>query len=52
MDSHEEVDIDDSSGTCSVLDDILLTNSDQLVSQPEEIDVYRNNEGEVISIIV
>ena len=27
-DSHKEVDIDDSSETCSVSDDILLTNSD------------------------
>ena len=52
MDSHEEVDIDDSSGTCSVLDDILLTNSDQLVSQPKEIEVFTNNVGEIISRLV
>ena len=52
MDSVEEVEIDDSSETCSVSDDILVTNSERLISHPEEIEVYRNNMGEVISRLV
>ena len=52
MDSVEEVEIDDSSETCSVSDDILVSNSERLISHPEEIEVYRNNMGEVISRLV
>ena len=52
MDSVEVVEIDDSSETCSVSDDILVTNSDRLISHPEEIEVYTNNRGKVISRLV
>ena len=50
-DTDEEV-IDDSSETCSLLDDIPMMNRDQLFFQPKEFNMYRNNEGEVIRRIV
>ena len=52
MDSVEVDEIDDSSETCSVSDDILVTNSDRLISHPEEIEVYKNNRGETIRRLV
>ena len=52
MDSDKEDEIDDSSETCSVSDDLLVRNSDRLLSHPEEIEVYRNNMGQVISELV
>ena len=51
-DSDEEGEIDDSSETCSVSDDLLLRNSDRLLSHPEEVEVYTNNMGQVISQLV
>ena len=51
-DSDKEVEIDDSLETCSVSDDLLVRNSDRLLSHPEEIEVYRNNMGQVISELV
>ena len=51
-DSDEEVEIEDSSETCSMSEDILVTYSDRLVSQSEGIEVYTNNLGEVISRLV
>ena len=51
-DSDKESEIDDSSETWSVSDDLLLRNSDRLLSHPEEIEVYTNDMGEVISQLV